>query len=146
MPETVAEMVRLRESVDHLTAQVVSEKQARRQARTYAVAALGALFMAFLIGGLFLLGQVHRVDDTTAQIEATRALNRETACNSYNSDTVDKINGILLTLVARSSDPEAAKERVRPLLLEHRRCDPAGIADYFDDDPATDPFVPVTIP
>lgn len=80
-----------------------------------------------------------------AQVEAERALAREIACESYNSDTVDAINGILLTVAAGSDNPDAL-DRVARLLLPHRDCSTTGIDAYFDGDPATDPFIPTELP
>lgn len=80
-----------------------------------------------------------------AQVEVERELAREIACESYNADTVDAINGILLTVAAGSDNPDAI-DRVARLLLPHRDCSEQGLAAYFDGDPATDPFIPTEIP
>ena len=100
--------------------------------------------LALCVAAVFLLGvwTFDLAKDTQAAVDqqqADRLEARVTACESYNSDTVDSINGILLQA---ARDPR----RVEELLLPHRDCTAQGIEDYFDGDPATDPFIPVTVP
>lgn len=129
-------------SLERLRSSVLSERRVLRVLTVVAIV-VGMVGIGLAVGSYAI---ANRAQDALDVMEASRAEARIVSCESWNADTADRINGILLSVATRSSDPEAAKERVEPLLLPHRDCSDAGIEDYFDGDPATDPFVPVTIP
>lgn len=139
MPQS-EEIAALRGSVDNLTAEIAAEKKAREgeaaaRKRTRVVTIMATLVVIGVVA-LAIWSNWEQID----KINDSRAEARIVSCESYNTDTVDRINGILL--IAGSDAPE----RVEPLLVPHRDCTAAGITAYFDGDPATDPYVPVTIP
>lgn len=134
MPESEAIRL-LSESVDKLAQVIEDEKQARR------LTVIVSSTLIALVAVLATIGTA--VNWHQLQVQKTdREAARITACESYNADTVDKINAQWLA-VARMSDNPDAMELVVPLLLDRRDCSQSGIAAYFDQDPATDPFVPV---
>lgn len=83
----------------------------------------------------------HQVHEDLQEFLAQRHTAQVSACDGYNTDVVDKVNGILDSIADGSKNPAGAHAVLDPLRLTHRRCDQAGIDAYYDDDPTTDPFV-----
>lgn len=135
----------LTRSVDELAVEVRDEKQARKQ--TVVVGAVAALMVLVTMGTS--LGLAFNLIDENrgiiADIEANRASARVTSCEGYNRDTVGPVNNILISVALATERPQT-RAFLEPLLLKERICTPEGIDAYFDEDPETDPFVPVTIP
>lgn len=130
----LAALVRLRQSV-------LAERRLLRVLTVVAII-VGCVGIFLSVGARY---TADKAQDALAEIQASRADARLVSCISYNEDVVDRVNGILITAGARSDNPDA-HDRVEQLLLPHRDCSAQGIADYFDGDRATDPFVPVTLP
>lgn len=129
-------------ALERLRSSVVSE---RRLLRVLTVLSIAGCVLASLVGWQA-FGIASDARAALDEFDASRQEGRVISCESYNTDVVDKINGILLSVASQSRDPAAARARIGPLLLDQRDCSDKGIADYFDGDTATDPFVPVTIP
>ena len=139
--EIIALTEELRVTTEMLGRVVLRLDEADKRANTHRA---WTIVLALCVGAVFLLAVwtfsvANKSQKTLDRQVADRLEARITACESYNTDTVDRINGILLRA---SRDPH----RIEDLLLPHRDCTEVGIAAYFDGDDATDPFIPVTIP
>lgn len=140
-PITESTIAELRSEVIALTAAIKDREDRNRWIfGGFVILLLGVAWAAWTA-----LGAADDAQETADALVAERNLSREVACESYNTDTVDRINGILLIAAAGSDDPNA-NERVAQLLLPHRDCSEEGLDAYFDGDPATDPFVPTELP
>ena len=139
--ELIALTEELRVTTEMLGKVVVRLNEADKRANTHKA---WTIVLTLCVAAVFLLAvwtfDVAKDSQTALdRQESDRLEARITACKSYNDDTVDRINGILLRA---SRNPE----RISDLLLPHRDCTEVGIAAYFDGDDATDPFIPVTVP
>lgn len=146
--QAVAEAVATSDAEHKLAALVRLRHSVIAERRTLRVLTVIAIIVGCV--GIFLSvsarGTAEQAHDALEVMEASRQDARVVSCESYNTDVVDKINGIMVSVASQSDDPDAAFERVEPLLLDRRDCSDKGIEDYFDGDDATNPFVPVTIP
>lgn len=132
----VAEAVKLEHADQKLAALVRLRRSVLKERRL--LRALTVLSILLGCGAIMLGIQARMALD---EFKVSRAEARVTSCESYNADTVDKVNGILRSIAEGSRDPEAAAVVVDPLMLDHRLCTDDGINAYFDGDPTTDPFV-----
>lgn len=120
--------------VDDNIVRVAENRRLAKRANINSAIALIALALVVVFGLLFQADARHKTDQITrqqAEFLQQRADNRVSACNAYNTDTVDKINGMLHQIAANSRNPEATAKAIAPLLLVHRVCTTEGITAWL---------------